>query len=62
TLFGDVIVWNVILPGSQTQVVLPPSALDSLRQNYAGQTLYCELQAAAPPSSTTTSGPTTPST
>jgi hypothetical protein len=44
TLFGDVTVWNVILPGNETQVILPPAALESLQQNYAGQTLYVELQ------------------
>jgi hypothetical protein len=32
--------WNMVLPGTETQVVLPPPAVDKLRREEEGNTLF----------------------
>jgi hypothetical protein len=39
----DIPVWSIVLPGSETQVTLPATAVEKLRQEEAGNTLFVEL-------------------
>ncbi|MHB8874819.1 MAG: IPT/TIG domain-containing protein [Myxococcaceae bacterium] len=42
-------VWTVVLPGSETQVVLPPQALQQLREGEAGRALYVQITSTRSP-------------
>jgi hypothetical protein len=43
TFFGDVVLWSVVLPGTETQVVLPPTAVQKLREEEADTPLFIEI-------------------
>lgn len=43
TLFGNLNVWEVVLPGSENQVVLPQPAVLQLQQEQAGQQLFIAI-------------------
>jgi hypothetical protein len=43
TMFGDVTVWSIVLPGSETQLVLPPTAVEKLREEEAGNKLFVQI-------------------
>jgi hypothetical protein len=43
TPFGDVTVWSMVLPGSETQLTLPPTAVEKLRQEEAGNALFVQI-------------------
>jgi hypothetical protein len=43
TLFGNVTVWSIVLPGTETQVVLPPPAVQKLHDDYLGNQLFVEI-------------------
>jgi hypothetical protein len=49
TLFGTVTLWSVVLPGSETQVVLPPPALQKLRDEEATSTLFVAILSSRSP-------------
>ncbi|MBK7864544.1 MAG: IPT/TIG domain-containing protein [Archangiaceae bacterium] len=49
TLFGPVTLWSIVLPGTETQVVLPPPAVQKLRNEQMGQDLYVEILASRSP-------------
>jgi hypothetical protein len=49
TLFGPVTLWSIVLPGTETQVVLPPPAVQKLRNEQMGNTLYVEILASRSP-------------
>lgn len=49
TLFGPVTLWSVVLPGTETQVVLPPPAVQKLRNEQMGNGLYVEILASRSP-------------
>lgn len=40
TLFGNINLWNMVLPGTDTQVVLPPLAVNKLLTEEAGNALF----------------------
>lgn len=40
TLAGNVTVWSMVLPGSETQVVMPQAAVDKLNREEAGNQLF----------------------
>ncbi|MBL8913972.1 MAG: IPT/TIG domain-containing protein [Archangium sp.] len=40
TLFGNVTVWSMVLPGTETQVVLPAAAVDKLMREESGNMLF----------------------
>jgi hypothetical protein len=43
TLFGAVTLWSMVLPGSETQVTLPPPAVQKLRDEEAGNLLFVQI-------------------
>lgn len=43
TLFGNISLWNMVLPGTETQVVLPQPAVDKLRREEAGNQLFIAI-------------------
>jgi hypothetical protein len=49
TLTGAVTVWSVVLPGSETQVVLPQAAVDKLKREEAGNTLFVVIYSSRSP-------------
>ncbi len=49
TLFGNVTVWSMILPGTETQVTLPQSAVQKLKTEEAGNTLFVEITSSRSP-------------
>lgn len=40
TLFGNVSLWNMVLPGTENQVVLPPPAVEKLQREEVGNALF----------------------
>lgn len=40
TLFGNITVWSMVLPGTETQVVVPQVAVDKLNREEAGNQLF----------------------
>ncbi len=40
TPFGNVTVWSMVLPGTETQVVVPQAAVDKLNREEAGNQLF----------------------
>ncbi len=49
TLAGAVTLWSVMLPGSDTQVTLPPAAVQKLRTEEAGNTLFVQVLSSRSP-------------
>lgn len=49
TLAGNVTVWSVVLPGAETQVVLPPAAVQKLRDEEAGNQLFVVVYSSKSP-------------
>ena len=49
TLVGNVTVWSIVLPGTETNVVLPPPAVQALRNTYQGQSLFVQILASRSP-------------
>ena len=49
TLFGPLTVWSVVLPGADTQVVLPPAAVQKLKTEEAGNSLYVLIYSSRSP-------------
>ena len=49
TLFGPVTLWSIVLPGTETQVVLPAPAVQKLRNEQMGTQLYVEILASRSP-------------
>ncbi|MGA9521977.1 MAG: IPT/TIG domain-containing protein [Myxococcaceae bacterium] len=49
TLFGDVTVWSMVLPGTETQVTLPEAAVQKLRTEEAGNTLFVQITSSRSP-------------
>jgi hypothetical protein len=49
TLFGDVTLWSIVLPGTETQVTLPPPAVLSLRNAWMGNSLNVQILASRSP-------------
>jgi hypothetical protein len=49
TSTGSVLVWSVMLPGSQTQVQLPADALQTLQTTYAGDMMFALLSSSNSP-------------
>lgn len=49
TLAGQVTVWSVVLPGTETQVALPPPAVQKLKLEEAGQTLLLVIYSSRSP-------------
>ncbi|MBI3182800.1 MAG: IPT/TIG domain-containing protein [Myxococcales bacterium] len=49
TMFGTVTLWSMVLPGSETQVVLPPPALQKLRDEEATSTLFAAILSSRSP-------------
>ncbi len=49
TLFGTVTLWSIVLPGTETQVVLPPPALQKLEDEEAESTLLVAIFSARSP-------------
>ena len=46
---GPVSVWNMVLPGTETQVDLPAPAVQALRQSEAGNTLFVVMYSSRAP-------------
>jgi hypothetical protein len=49
TPFGPVTLWSVVLPGTETNVILPPPAVQALRNSYQGQSLQVQILASRSP-------------
>jgi len=49
TLFGLVTLWEVVLPGAQTSITLPSNAVQKLRNEQTGQTLYVLIYSSTSP-------------
>lgn len=49
TLFGNVTLWSVVLPGTENQVTLPPAALDKLRAEEPETTLFIQILSSRSP-------------
>ncbi len=49
TPFGAVTVWSMVLPGTETQVVLPQAAVDKLRREEAGNQLFVVIYSSRSP-------------
>lgn len=49
SLVGSVVVWEVVLPGSETSVVLPQSAVDKLRREEQGNGLFLVIYSSRSP-------------
>lgn len=49
TLFGLVTLWEVVLPGNQTSITLPPNAVQKLRNEQAGQSLFVLIYSSTSP-------------
>lgn len=49
TLFGAVTVWSMVLPGTETQVVVPQLAVDKLRREEAGNQLFVVVYSSRSP-------------
>ncbi len=49
TLFGTISLWNMVLPGTETQVVLPPPAVTKLRNEEAGNQLFVVIYGSRSP-------------
>ena len=49
TLFGPLVLWSIVLPGTETGVVLPPPAVQKLRNEQMGNELYVEVLASRSP-------------
>jgi len=49
TLFGNVNVWEMVLPGTETQVVLPAPAVQKLKADEAGNTLFIVIYSSRSP-------------
>ncbi|MBL8951669.1 MAG: IPT/TIG domain-containing protein [Myxococcaceae bacterium] len=49
TLAGNVTLWSVVLPGTETQVALPPPAVLALRNAYMGTQLGVQILASRSP-------------
>jgi hypothetical protein len=49
TFFGAVTVWSMVLPGTQTQVTLPPPALEKLRVEEGQNQLFVLLNSSRSP-------------
>jgi hypothetical protein len=49
TLAGPVTLWSIVLPGTETQVVLPQPAVQKLRNEQMGNSLYVEILASRSP-------------
>jgi hypothetical protein len=49
TLFGNVTVWSVVLPGNETQVVLPAPAVTKLKNDEAGNQLFVVIYSSRSP-------------
>lgn len=49
TLFGMVTLWSIVLPGTESQVTLPPAAVAKLQQEEAGTTLYVQILSSRSP-------------
>lgn len=47
--FGSIVVWDIVMPGTETQVVLPTSAVDGLRQSEAGNALFVQIWSSRSP-------------
>ncbi|MFT3710629.1 MAG: IPT/TIG domain-containing protein [Archangium sp.] len=43
TLFGNVTVWSMVLPGTETQVVAPQAAVDKLNREESGNQLFIAI-------------------
>lgn len=49
TLFGNVTVWDMVLPGTETQVVVPQAAVDKLLREEAGNQLFVVVYSSRSP-------------
>lgn len=49
TLFGNLTLWSVVLPGAEKQVVLPAPAVQQLRDEQAGEMLYVVVYSSLSP-------------
>ncbi|MBX7099891.1 MAG: IPT/TIG domain-containing protein [Myxococcaceae bacterium] len=49
TLLGAISVWSVVLPGTETQVVLPPPAVTKLQTEEAGNQLFVVIYSSRSP-------------
>lgn len=49
TLFGNVSLWNMVLPGTENQVVLPPPAVNKLLTEEEGNTLFVVIYSSRSP-------------
>ncbi len=49
TPFGNVTLWSIVLPGTETQVVLPPPAVQKLHNEWQGNQLQVEILASRSP-------------
>jgi len=49
TLFGNVSLWNMVLPGAETQVVLPQVAVNKLMAEEAGNVLFVVIYSSRSP-------------
>jgi hypothetical protein len=49
TLFGNLTLWNMVLPGTETQVVLPQPAVEKLLREEAGNPLFVVIYSSRSP-------------
>ena len=49
TLFGNVTVWSMVLPGTENQVVVPQLAVDKLNREEAGNQLFVVILSSRAP-------------
>lgn len=49
TLFGNVTVWSMVLPGTENQVVVPQAAVDKLNREEAGNQLFVAILSSRSP-------------